>query len=105
MKKIISALLATAMLATLVACGNSGTVYTATAASYGGDLTVEVTMSEGTITKVEVTEHSDTEGIGSIAAEEIPAAMVEANTYAVDEVTGATVTSRAIISAVKEAIN
>lgn len=105
MKKIISLLLATAMLSTLVACGDSGTKYTGSAESYGGTLTVEVTMKDDVITNVEVTEHTDTEGIGSIAVDEMPAKIVAANSASVDEVTGATVTSRAIINAVKQAIN
>lgn len=105
MKKIISLLFATVMLASLVACGGSGTSYTGSAESYGGELTVEVKMDGETITDVKVTKHTDTEGIGSIAVSEIPGAIVAANSTSVDVVTGATITSRAIISAVNSAIN
>ena len=70
-----------------------------------GPLTVEVTMDGDTITDVVVTEHSETEGLADPALEEVPAAIVESNSTDVDTVSGATVTSNAIIEAVNAVLD
>lgn len=70
-----------------------------------GPLTVEVTMDGDTITDVTVTEHSETEGLADPALEEVPAAIVESNSTDVDTVSGATVTSNAIIEAVNAVLD
>ena len=78
--------------------------YTATADGNNGPLTVQVTFSTSAIEQVEVTEQSETESIASEALESIPAAIVEAQSTEVDTVSGATVTSNAILSAVNDCI-
>ena len=49
-------------------------------------------------------QQNETPGIGSVAVEKLPGAMVEANTIEVDGITGATVTTTAIKTAVAEAL-
>ena len=96
----------------LVACGTPGGgrmsltpgTYTATAASYSGPLTVEVRTSANAITGVRVTRHVDTPGIADWAIEAIPQRIIEHQSLAVDTVSGVTVTSMAIISAVDDAL-
>ena len=79
--------------------------YTASGKGIGGDVPVTVTVEGGKITAVEVGENSETQGIGSKAIEQLPAAIVEANgTDGVDAMAGATVTSKAIFSAVNDAL-
>ena len=51
-----------------------------------------------------VLEHHETVGVGSVAVDWLPARIVEANSIDVDGVTGATVTSDAIKAAVGAAI-
>src|SRR5690554_1555420 len=63
-------------------------------------LKVAVTFEGGSITNVEVVEHSETDGISDPAIEGVPAAIVAANSPNVDVVSGATYTSDAIIEAV-----
>ena len=75
-----------------------------TADGFGGPITVEVTMDGDTITGVTVLENSETLSVASGALEQIPAAIVEANSPDVDIVAGATYTSNGIINAVKDAI-
>ena len=75
-------------------------VYQATVEGHNGPMTVEVALDEGTITRVEVVEHEETEGLAEPALEEVPGAIVENNSTDVDTVSGATVTSEAIIEAV-----
>lgn len=69
-----------------------------------GDVAVSVTFKEGVITDVTVTEQSETEGIATPALEGIPVAIVDHQSVNVDTITGATMTSNAIIDAVKDCI-
>ena len=78
--------------------------YTETAEGINGDITVEVTFSEDEILSVEITDHSETEGIGTLAIAELPEKIVEDQSLSVDGVSGATVTSGAILSAVEAAV-
>jgi len=65
---------------------------------------VHVTLSSDAITKVEVTEQAETAGIADPALESIPQAIVDAQSVDVDAVSGATITSNAIIEAVTAAL-
>ena len=71
----------------------------------GGDVPVTVTVSGGKITEVVVGENSETQGIGTKAIEQLPAAIAEAGTTeGVDTVAGATITSKAILEGVAAAL-
>jgi uncharacterized protein with FMN-binding domain len=76
----------------------------ATVDGKNGPITVEVTADGDTITEVKVLEHSETQGVGSVAVDWLPARIVEANSVDIDGVTGATVTSDAIKAAVGAAL-
>ena len=79
--------------------------YTAEGKGIGGKVPVTVTVKGGKIATVTVGDNSETQGIGSKAIEQLPDAIVAANgTEGVDAVSGATVTSKAIFSAVDEAL-
>ena len=78
--------------------------YTATADGRGGEMTVEVTVSEDEIISIEVTDHQETPGISDYPLTEIPAEIVEYQSLNVDSVTGATMTSSAIVRAVSDAL-
>ena len=79
--------------------------YTATGKGIGGDVPVTVTVKDGKISDVTVGDNSETQGIGSKAIEQLPAEIVKANgTEGVDAVSGATITSKAIFSAVEDAL-
>ena len=69
-----------------------------------GKVVVNVTVDENSITAVEIDGSGETPGIGSVAVEKLPEAIVEANTYKVDGVAGATLTSTAIRNAVAAAL-
>ena len=72
---------------------------------YNGEFIVTTTIDEdGKISKVEVGENEETDGIGSNAIEKLPLEIVEKQSLAVDTITGATVTSTAILTAVENAI-
>lgn len=106
MKKLLSTLLALAMMATLPA-GAMAEPQSATASAmgFGGMIEVTVTMDNGVITAVEAVGSKESQGIGSIAVETLPGKMVEANSTTVDAVAGATVSSTAIMTAAQAAVN
>ena len=68
----------------------------------GGTITVRVTVDGDKLADVEIVQADETVGIGSRAVEELPAAILEAQTWDVDAVAGATVSSTAIKNAVKQ---
>ncbi len=70
----------------------------------GGDVKVKVTTDGDQIVAVEVLEHHETAVISDPAIEQIPAAIVAANSADVDAVAGATLTSKAIMQAVHNAL-
>ena len=83
---------------------NDGT-YTAEGKGIGGKVPVTVEVKGGVIATVTVGDNSETQGIGSKAIEQLPDAIVAANgTEGVDAVSGATVTSKAIFTAVDDCL-
>ena len=78
--------------------------YTGSAEGKKGPMTVEVTLSSDRITDVRVTEHSVAPGIVDPSIEEIPKEIIEAQSLDVDVVSGATISSLAIINAAGEAL-
>ena len=66
---------------------------------------VTVVVKDGAVAEVTVGDNSETQGIGSKAVEQLPELIVKANgTEGVDGVSGATITSKAIFSAVEDAL-
>lgn len=80
-------------------------VYEGSANGMGGAVKVAVTVEDGKISGVEVLEHKETAGISDPAIEQIPQAIVDAQSTDVEAVTGATVTSEAIKEAVAAALS
>ena len=78
--------------------------YSATTAGFGGDVTVTIEVDAEKILNVTVTGDNETAGIGGRAVEELPAALLEAQSAEVDGVSGATVSSTAIKLAMSQAI-
>ncbi|MCG0276191.1 MAG: FMN-binding protein [Thermosediminibacteraceae bacterium] len=109
-KGFILALVLMSMLL-LIGCGGSteskwqdGT-YTGEGEGNNGPVKVNVVIKSGKIDKVEVVEHKETPGICDVALERIPKAIIEKQSVeGVDTVSGATRTSKAIIEAVKSAL-
>ena len=75
-----------------------------TVAGFGGDMTLEVTADAEKLYGVNVLSNSETQGIGSKAVEALPALMVEKQSFNVDGIAGATVSSTALRTGVEQAI-
>ncbi len=88
----------------LAACSASADERVGEAQGYGGPLKVRVTVDGDKLTRVEVTSHHETQGVGTRAIDALPEAMASAGTWDVDTVSGATVTSNAIKEAVRMAL-
>lgn len=78
--------------------------YTGKAMGKNGDVTVEVVFSDTAIVSVQVTNHSETEGLYEKPVEQIPQEIVGSQSLNVDIVSGATYTSNAIIEAVASCV-
>ena len=70
----------------------------------GGHLEVIVEFSDSAIISVQVGANSETPGVSDSAITQIPEAVVEYQSLAVDAVTGATVTSNALLEAISDAV-
>ena len=122
MKNLKSYAAIAALAFALTACGNNADTTTdtdtantesaeavekvgeATAAGYNGDIKVKVTMEGETIKDI-VVDHTESEGIGADAVPTLVEDIKKNNgTEGVDNVSGATVTSEALKTAVDEAI-
>jgi hypothetical protein len=77
-------------------------IYTGSVASYGGVLTVTTTFSADAIIEVNIIEHHDSSSRPQVqqALIVVPQAIVAANSFDVEAVSGASVTSRRIMDAV-----
>ncbi|MDO4972862.1 MAG: FAD-dependent oxidoreductase [Eubacteriales bacterium] len=75
--------------------------YTASAPGMGGDVTVTITVDETSILEAAIDAAGETEGIGKPAAELLAKQIVERQSWEVDSVSGASVTSRAVRQALE----
>lgn len=103
---LILVLLASALMSFALAAENlyvPGT-YTAAAKGFGGDIVVTITTDEASILTIEAAGEFETPGIGTKAIDELPKAMIAAQTVEVDAVAGATISSDAVKNAAGAAV-
>ena len=79
--------------------------YIGTGSGYGGELKVEVAVENGEIVDVVVLEHGESDGVSDPAFEQLPDAIIAANSADVDTVSGATMTSEGLKTAVNNALS
>lgn len=109
--KFLAGIVATVTVLTLTACGGSKAgfkdgQYKSTTKGHNGDLTVEVQVSEGKIKDIQVVEHKETDGIfDGVKDNLIPDIIKKQSTEGIDTVTGATVSSKAVLKAVNDALS
>lgn len=71
---------------------------------FGGRVKVAITVEDGKITDIQITESSETPGIGVEAMDELAEKALETQSADLDIVSGATVTSHAFMEALNQAI-
>ena len=101
--------LTTALLALFFSCGaktayTDGT-FTGSGRGHHGEIVTEVTVTNGTITAIEVTENPENKVLSASVYETLTAEMITANSPLVDAVSGASDSSRGFITAVTEALS
>jgi len=111
MKKAVAAI---SLLLVLAGCSSSSSsassslfkagTYTGTGKGHNGDVTVEVVFTDSEIKSVTIKTQTETAGISDGAISDVPDEIVKAQSTKVDTVSGATVTSNAIIDAVNDCI-
>lgn len=111
LKTILVCLALVTMVAGTAACGtkktegkfNPGT-YEGTAKGHGGEVKAKVTVTADKITEIVIDAPNETEGIGSGAAKAVIEKVMNSQNLAVDTVSGATVSSTAMIAAITAAL-
>ena len=83
--------------------GVSGT-FEGTSPGMQGPITVSVEVENGKITAIDFVENSETPYVAVVANERVPQQIIEHQSLSVDAVTGATITSNAIMRAVGNAV-
>lgn len=76
--------------------------YTANVYGYLSNLNVETTFSDTEITSIKVTEQKETPELFALVEAQVPAQIIENQSLAVDTVTGATISSMALVNAVTD---
>lgn len=97
----------------LTACGKTETnynisdsgswkdgTYTETAKGKKGNFVVTVIISDGKISDIQIGDNEETPDLGGKAIAELPLEMIKGQTYDVDAISGATITSNGIKDAV-----
>lgn len=117
MKRILSVLLVLMLLLGITGCGQAQTpdstnkqpqevkldgTYEGAGIGRGGNIVVELTISDNKISGIDVKEHHESEGL-SEAMNIMTEAMIATNSIDVDAVSGATLTSAGFRTAVKDA--
>lgn len=77
---------------------------TGTAEGYHGKITVLTELKDGKFTNIFIKSHTETKGVGDTAISKIPNEIVKKQSLDVDSVAGATVTSKAIVTAVANSL-
>ncbi len=78
--------------------------YTGVSTGFGGEVKVTATLSGKKIEDIQIEGSHETENIGSFAVEMLGAKILEAQSSKIDALTGATVTSNAILRALNDAL-
>ncbi|MDO5301557.1 MAG: ABC transporter substrate-binding protein [Tissierellia bacterium] len=83
----------------------AGGSYTATAPAYHDSLEVQLEVDDQKqMTALSVVSHQESEGIGTVAVDRLPEAILEGQSLEVEAISGATITSDAIVAAAADAL-
>ena len=78
--------------------------YSASAPGIGGDVTVTITVDESSILDVAIDAAGETPGIGTVAAEDLAKQILERQSWEIDSVSGASITSNAVRQAIESCV-
>ncbi|SDK85599.1 FMN-binding protein [Natronincola ferrireducens] len=78
--------------------------YEGVAKGFDGDIKVKAEVVDGKVTKIDLVEINDTEGLGDTAALKTLDKIIDTQSLEIDTVTGATASSKGVIDAVRAAL-
>lgn len=107
LKKIIAGIMAASLMLTCVSVQADGLkdgTYTQSEQGFQGDVTVSLTIENGKITDAVVEGPNETEGVGLAALPVLQEQILEKQSAKLDAVSGATITSNAVIAATEKAL-
>lgn len=118
MKKSLTIFCIALLLPILSACGAQDTpsyniaksgnwidgTYTQSAQGYRGNFPVTITINDGNLTNIKIGKNEETPDRGGKALKQMPQAMIDAQNYEVDGISGATRTSDGLKDAVARAL-
>lgn len=108
MKKLLAIVLCILMLlpagTAFAEGGMKDGTYAASATGMDGQIQIEVTIKDDKITDIVIVDDNETAGVGTNALTILPGAVIDAQSLAVDSVSGATISSAAFKMAVADAI-
>lgn len=79
-------------------------IYSSEEKGFGGNIAVTLTVDVDKITKVDIEGEKETPSIGGVALEKLSESIMESQSAEIDVISGATVTSNAVIKATQKAI-
>ena len=110
-KKVIALFLCMTLIFSLAACQTekSSTIYkagtySASANGKNGPINVEVVFTDDKIESIKILGQNETSGISDEAIEKLPDKIISDQSLAVDGISGATVSSNAILAAVEDCV-
>ncbi len=108
MKKMLSFLLVLAMLLSMTSISFADTMkdgtFTSTVQAMHGKLTLETTVASNKVTDIKVVDETETPGVTAPVYNEMIPNIIEKQSIAVDTITGATITSNAVMNAVADCL-
>lgn len=78
--------------------------YSCSATGNGGDVKLEVVIDTQSIKSIKIVDNKETKGVADAALTMLPASIIEHQSLAVDGISGATMTSKAIKTATKDCL-
>jgi len=107
-RRAVFGLIAATCVALALSCGGTSKwkdgAFLGKAEGAHGDVDVQVTIGKGRIAKVEVLAQKEEAGVSDLAFQRIPAQIVTKQSTEVEAVSGASMTSKAIMAATQDAL-
>ncbi|MBQ8082500.1 MAG: FMN-binding protein [Clostridia bacterium] len=108
MKKLCALILLAIMLVSALSCAAAATLtdgtYEGVSQGMNGPVTVHITVKDGAIQEIIVPENKETKSLGDLAGAMLAERIKANQSLAVDTVSGATITSYAVLRAAQQAL-
>ncbi len=107
MKKQLSLICVLSIVLSMFGCSQTSSTektYSATSQGIGGDITIDVTLQDNQIKDIQITSENESAGVGEEALSIMKEKVLSNQSFNVDTVSGATISSNAFLSAIKDVL-